>query len=127
MQVLGYTMGGSIRIVVDDVEYFVPDDMGNKERQMIADWEAQGNVIPPYVPPETSTTYRLFKSVFINRMTASEAVTLESILAGADAKLRLMFNSVEYFVSDDPLFSTLHGAVAGALGAVRADELLAAD
>jgi hypothetical protein len=94
---------------------------------MIAEWEAEGNVIPPYVPPEPPpATYRLFKSVFISRLTEQEAVAMEAVLAAADAKLRLMFNSVEYFVSDDPLFATLHTAVAAALGEARADELLTA-
>lgn len=138
IEVVGFDIGGSIIATIDGTECCVPNDMANRDRRMIWDeWEmapapegtpdserVRINTIPPYVPPEPSA-YRLFKSVFINRMTASEAVTLESILAGADAKLRLMFNSVEYFVSDDPLFATLHGAVAGALGAARADELLA--
>ena len=48
------------------------------------------------------------------------AVTMEAVLAAADAKLRLMFNSVEYFVSDDPLFATLVAAVGSTLGAERA-------
>ncbi len=50
---------------------------------------------------------------------------MESVLAAADAKLRLMFNSVEYFVSDDPLFETLQAAVGEALTLGRAKELLA--
>lgn len=43
------------------------------------------------------------------------------------AKLRMMFYAVDYFVSDDPLFVQLKGAVAAALGQPRADELLAAE
>lgn len=69
--------------------------------------------------------YRLYKSVFINRMTEDEAATMETVLQNADAKLRLMFNSVEYFISDDPLFTTLNGAVSQVLGTTRAEELLA--
>lgn len=68
--------------------------------------------------------YALYKSVFIRRLTSEEAEIMETVLAGADAKLRLMFNSVEYFVSDDPLFETLKVAVGAALGGPRADELL---
>lgn len=125
MIVTGYDVNGNVVIELDDEILTVPsDDPTNRHRQMIAEWEAEGNEIPPYVPPVTSGPYQLFKSVFISRMTTDEAVTLESILAGADAKLRLMFNSVEYFVSDDPLFTTLRGAVSDALGPDRAMELL---
>lgn len=46
-----YTESGSIIAVIDGVEMTVPDDMGNRHRQMIAEWEAQGNTIEPYVPP----------------------------------------------------------------------------
>lgn len=127
MIVHGFAESGSIiRVEFDGVEYFVPDVPENAFRQLITDWEAEGNTIPAYVPPTgTPTAYQLYKSIFINRLTEAEAVTLEAVLAAADAKLRLMFNSVEYFVSDDPLFATLHAAVAGALGETRAEELLA--
>lgn len=77
---------------------------------------------PAEVEPES---YRLYKSVFIRRLTSGEAEVMENVLAGSDAKLRLMFNSVEYFVSDDPLFETLIVAVGSALGEGRATELLA--
>ncbi len=30
----------------------VPDDMENRHRQAIAEWEAEGNVIEPYIEPE---------------------------------------------------------------------------
>jgi hypothetical protein len=79
----------------------------------------------PETPPDPSPIYRLYKSAFIRRLTSEEAETMEGVLAQADAKLRLMFNSVEYFVSDDPLFETLLAAVGAALGEGRADQLLA--
>lgn len=51
MNIRGYTKDGSIRIFFDDAEMTVPDDMTNRHRQMIAEWEAEGNAIPPYAPP----------------------------------------------------------------------------
>lgn len=54
MNVLGYTESGAIRVILDgeESEIGVPDDMGNRHRQMIAEWEAEGNTIPPYLAPE---------------------------------------------------------------------------
>ena len=46
-----YTKSGSIIAVIDGVEMAVPDDIANRYRQMLAEWEAQGNTIEPYVPP----------------------------------------------------------------------------
>ncbi|WLR98758.1 hypothetical protein [Shinella sumterensis] len=52
MDVLGYTESGMIRVIFDgEGESFVPDDVGNRHRQMIAAWEAEGNEVPPYTPP----------------------------------------------------------------------------
>jgi hypothetical protein len=92
---------------------------------------SDGAFVPP-PPPEVNTEpqpYRLYKSVFIRRLVKDEekdeAEIMEGVLAQADAQLRLLFNSVEYFVSDDPLFATLKVAVGAALGDPRADELLA--
>jgi len=74
---------------------------------------------------QSISAYRLYKSTFISRLSDDEAEIMETVLSAAPAKLRLMFNSVEYFVSDDPLFDTLHQTVSGALTPTRADELLA--
>lgn len=75
--------------------------------------------------------YRLYRSTFIERLDPEEAAVLEAALAAAEPKLRLMYQAVEYFVSDDPLFAVLHWTVATALGSegapnvLRADQLLA--
>ncbi|WEX07364.1 hypothetical protein [Chelativorans sp. AA-79] len=50
MEVVGYTSAGVIEVIVDGVRSMVPDDMGNRHRQMIAEWEAEGNEIAPYEP-----------------------------------------------------------------------------
>lgn len=51
MNVLGYTESGAIRVEIDGIEMTVPDDMGNRHRQIIAEWEAEGNTIPAYIEP----------------------------------------------------------------------------
>lgn len=47
-----YTEFGSILAVIDGVEWTVPDDPANRDRQLLADWVGEGHVIEPYVPPE---------------------------------------------------------------------------
>jgi hypothetical protein len=82
------------------------------------------------MPNPRSQPYRLYRSTFIERMTPEEAETMEGLLMSEGPKLRLMYQAVEYFVSDDPLFAVLHWATAVALGVEgepnldRADELL---
>lgn len=56
MNVIGFTESGMIRAEFDGDDVLVPDDMGNRHRQMIAEWEfdEEGNrvnTIPPYVAP----------------------------------------------------------------------------
>ncbi len=51
MVVHGYTQTGSIDATIDGVRLTVPDDMANRHRQMIAEWEEAGNTIPAYVAP----------------------------------------------------------------------------
>lgn len=53
MDVHGYNSDGSISISIDGVTMTVPDDMANGHRQMVAQWQEQGGVIPPYVAPPT--------------------------------------------------------------------------
>lgn len=50
MQVHGYTSSGYIWVTIDDVNMYIPDDPSNPDRQMIAEWEAEGNTITPFVP-----------------------------------------------------------------------------
>lgn len=73
----------SIEVVRDGSVVWVPDDMTNRDRRKLAEWEAQGGVIAPYIPPTPPTqaeqdeavttssmqpgtfTYALAKAVFI--------------------------------------------------------------
>ncbi len=42
---------GFIEAVIDGEIRFVPDNMSNGHRVMLAEWEAEGNIIAPYVEP----------------------------------------------------------------------------
>lgn len=50
MEVHGYLPSGCIDITFDGLRLTVPDDPENRHRQIVAEWEAEGNVIPPTVP-----------------------------------------------------------------------------
>lgn len=44
-----YTEGGMILLTRDDGgQTFVPDDMTNRDRLEVAEWESQGNTIEPF-------------------------------------------------------------------------------
>lgn len=115
--------GNSETVPLDHALFRQPDDGP-------VGFVANGGIIQPYTAPEPGP-YRLYKSTFIRRMKkdkdGDEAAIMEQVLASADAQLRLLFNSVEYFVSDDPLFYALTLAVGAAVGEKRAKELLAED
>lgn len=92
----------------------------NLTSEEIFEWEMSQQEIEPVF-----NNYKLYKSKFIERLTNEEASALEIVLNNEEPKLRLMFNSVEFFVSDDPLFAVLHWTLMQELGEERADELLA--
>lgn len=46
-----YTESGSIIAVIDGQTLAIPDDMSNRHRAAIAEWEKKGNKIAPYEPP----------------------------------------------------------------------------
>jgi hypothetical protein len=51
MEVHGYTQTGAIDATIDGARLTIPDDMANRHRREIAEWEEAGNTIPPYVAP----------------------------------------------------------------------------
>lgn len=70
MEVKGYDEHGFIRVVFDGelAEVLVPDDADNRHRQMIAAWEAAGNVIPAHVQPEPAIAdYRAAIQAMVDR------------------------------------------------------------
>lgn len=69
--------------------------------------------------------YEISKVEIIRRMTTAEATSAELLIASADAKFRLMWNSANVIRSSDEWFPTLHAALAGAFGEERADQILA--
>jgi hypothetical protein len=115
----------SIKAVIDGQEMIIPDDMGNRHRQEIADWEAIGNVIAPYVAPAPSKDYVIGKSTPWRRMTDQEAATTKAAMATQSVKDQMIYDAAAYLDTSDPLFATMHGMLVSLFGDARADALLA--
>lgn len=99
MDVIGYTEDGRIEILLDGVSMLVPDDPGNRHRQMVAEWESAGGVIAPYqappAPPPASISRRQFFQQaalggFITQAEALDAVRSGTIPAPLQAAVNLL-------------------------------------
>lgn len=120
MEVHGYNAFGSIDVTVEDVRLCVPDDPGNRHRQLIAEWEAEGNTIPPYepspvAPPPISRRQMLLGllSIGINEAMV-EAEIAEICDPVADpvehAALMIEWRAAGTIERDHPLVADLAGA-----------------
>ena len=78
MEIHGFTETGSIDATIEGVRMTVPDDPANRHRQMISEWEAEGNIIPPYFPgpsPEPDPEVILREAMledFVERMATNK-------------------------------------------------------
>jgi len=63
IEIANYTESGSIRAIIDGAQYIVSNNPANRHRQMIAEWEAEGNTIAPYVEPPTPPVYPQFTAL----------------------------------------------------------------
>lgn len=120
-----YTEGGSILAIIDGDEYSVPDDMENRHRQMLADWEADGNTIAAYVAPPAPIPQ------IVSRFQARAALygagllpSVETAIAAADPLVQMAWVDAQEFRRDSPTIL----AMAGALGLTdtQVDELFTA-
>ena len=121
-----YTEDGMILVTYDDdTTAYVPDDMENRDRQMLAEWEAEGNVIEPYVAPPPAP-YDLAVSDIWGRMTDAEAEAFDAAMSVAPPlRLRKQFNSASIMTSDSELFNFTKGVLTSSIGAARTGEVMA--
>lgn len=74
MKIHGFNSLGSIDVTIDGVRGAVANDSPTRHRQLIAEWETQGNTIPAYVPPPSAAPDHLtvlqegMLEEFVNRM-----------------------------------------------------------
>ena len=105
MNVLGYTESGMIRVILDgdEGESFVPDDMGNRHRQMIAEWEAAGNTIPPYESPVPDLYAYLAD---LRWQTETGGIMVNGLSVATDDRSKLMLSGARIKADNDPTFTT---------------------
>lgn len=129
MEIHGYTETGSIDATIDGLRMTVPNDMANRHRQMVAEWEAAGNTIPAYVAPEAPIP-PLPRLRFW--LAAAEAgVTIEGVRARVAAipdpiersRATAFVEFAEVYRRDDPLLIAM--AEAEGINSVQLDALWA--
>ncbi|WP_262525308.1 hypothetical protein [Agrobacterium tumefaciens] len=128
MNVIGYSLDGkSISIEMDGVEYIVPaNSPENRHRQMIAEWEALGNVIPPFMPTEEPESVVIVNNVDLwSRMTNVEADQVGAAMEEQTFRVRKIFESASTFRSDHELWPLLQQVATTLFGAERAAQILA--
>jgi hypothetical protein len=113
-----YTEGGSIIAVIDGVGMTVPDDMLNRHRVMIAEWEADGNTIEPYEAPQPPIPQ------VVSRFQARAALygaglldDVETAIAVADPLVQMAWADAQEFQRNSPTIL----ALAGVLGLSESD------
>lgn len=78
-----YTEGGAIAATIGGTEIFVPDTPQNRHREMLAQWEAQGNVIEPWTPPApTKEDFRLSIQAHVDAVARARDYNDGNALAG---------------------------------------------
>lgn len=121
-----YTKQGSIFAIIDDQEMTVPDDIENRHRAMIAEWEAVGNLIEPYLPEPKPEPVIIIPVVTLwERMTDAEAIQVSDVMATQPIRTRQIFLTANTFRSDHELWPLLQQVAASLFGVERAAELLA--
>lgn len=98
MQILGFDVNGYISVIIDDVAMTVPDDMANRHRQEIYDWEfapavfdaltgeqvgqrERVNTIPPYVAPPAPVPATITNRQFFQQLAIMGLITQAEALA----------------------------------------------
>jgi hypothetical protein len=116
MEIHGYLETGYIDATIEGRRWSIPDDMANRHRQMIAEWEAQENTIPAYVPPPAP-----FKDIprpaflfMMSKMgvTETQVEGLIGQMPAGDARnlALIVFKNQQTFKRDNSLLNTLTAA-----------------
>ncbi|SEM68554.1 hypothetical protein SAMN04515666_11910 [Bosea lupini] len=86
---------------------------------------ATGLTIALYVPPSAPTFTRIPKAEVWRRLTDEEAEAVDAALQAAPLRLRRVFEAAQFLDTADADYPALRAGVEAALGATRANEVLA--
>jgi hypothetical protein len=90
-----YTKSWLIDAVIDDVQYYgISDDVDNRHRRMLSEWEAEGNVIEPYVAPTTAPSASISRRQFYQAASVMGEITKEEALAALDGVIPQVLNAI---------------------------------
>jgi len=112
-----YTEYGGFCVTIDGREMIVPDDMANRERQMLAAWVAEGNTIAPYEPPPEPlrplTARQLRLGLVLNGISLSSVETaIEAIEDPTDREVaRIEWKYTTTFERSHPLVNQIGAAL----------------
>ncbi len=121
-----YNFDGGIVATIDGFQVFIPDNMENRHRLMVAEWEAGGGVIQPYTPePELADIISIPAVTFWERMTDQEAEQVQAAMQAQPFRTRQIFMTAQSYRSDHELWPLLQQAAIDLFGEARAGELLA--
>lgn len=103
----GYDEHGNIVATIDGERYTIPDDLSNRHRKEVAEWEVAGNTVTPYVQPEVpipdTVSARQFKMQLeiIGKLDAVEAwVNRQNRL------VKIAYENSANFVRDEPMMQS---------------------
>lgn len=116
LEIHGFTRNGSIDATIEGVRATVPaDDFSNRHRLMIAEWEAAGNVIPPYVEPVTPAPTLTKRQIIAALILGAEILDPDTAILGAIGNITdpleqaLALNdwkNAPFYVRSHPLFNS---------------------
>lgn len=93
-----YTESGAIAAMIAGAEIFVPNTFQNRHRQMLEQWQAEGNVIEPWSPPApTREDFRFAIQAHVDAVAQAHDYNDGNALAG-------------YANSTNPLWAAQSGA-----------------
>lgn len=115
-----FNMYGSIDAYIDDVKMNIPNETANRYRRIIAEWEAEGNQIKPYVPKAIPRL--VLKRTIVDRLHLAGKLELaRAALDAAPLYTRERWNVRDSVYSDDPDTIALLTSIGADVNAILAE------